>query len=200
MERITVNVPRASANSPLAGFAANPMSYIGPEAEDWEILLGPMIKSAFGWGVDENRAAVKGMMRRGEYGLDGFHDFMKHFVVHRGLKSELFESKVEVLIEELESVCVSFLGQVEKHCTYCTFRYPCLPSATVPIMPVEVIDVDGVSDDIVKEVPTLAVPRDALRFPCGGNRILFPAGKSHHTSYPFGLHDDQKIPWNYHSP
>lgn len=107
MERIGPDVPLASAESPLSSFAGDPKLYVGPEAEDWEIFLGPMIKTAFGWGVEENEAAVKGMMQRGAYGLDGFHAYMKYFVVHRGLKSPLFESKVKVLIELLEKMCVS---------------------------------------------------------------------------------------------
>jgi hypothetical protein len=34
---------------------------------------------------------------------------------------------------------------------------------------------------------------------CGGNLVIFPPGKNQHTSYPFGLHNEQIIPWNYHS-
>lgn len=34
---------------------------------------------------------------------------------------------------------------------------------------------------------------------CSGILVSFPAGKTHHTSYPFGLHQEQIVPWNYHS-
>jgi hypothetical protein len=37
------------------------------------------------------------------------------------------------------------------------------------------------------------------RVRCGGNLIVFMPGKNQHTSYPFGLHNEQLIPWNYHS-
>ena len=29
--------------------------------------------------------------------------------------------------------------------------------------------------------------------------MLFPTGKNHHTSYPFGLHATLPLPWNYYS-
>jgi hypothetical protein len=34
---------------------------------------------------------------------------------------------------------------------------------------------------------------------CGGILVSFPAGKNQHTSYPFGLHQEKVIPWDYHS-
>jgi hypothetical protein len=34
---------------------------------------------------------------------------------------------------------------------------------------------------------------------CKGILVEFPAGKNHHTSYPFGLHNERIIPWDYHS-
>ena len=34
---------------------------------------------------------------------------------------------------------------------------------------------------------------------CSGNLVIFPPGKNQHTSYPFSLHNEQIILWNYHS-
>jgi hypothetical protein len=42
------------------------------------------------------------MLNRGPHGLDGFIRFLKHFVVKRGLEAALFETKVQMLISELE--------------------------------------------------------------------------------------------------
>lgn len=105
-----MDIPPADRDNRLAVFAGNPMAYTGPEADDWETVLGPMIKTAFGWGEEENRMAIKEMIQRGEYGLDGFHNFLKHFVIHRGLKGGLFEAKVKIVIEELDSMCVSLFA------------------------------------------------------------------------------------------
>ena len=36
-------------------------------------------------------------------------------------------------------------------------------------------------------------------WPCNGIPIIFPEGKNEHTSYPFGLHNERVVPWNYRS-
>ena len=61
------------------------------------------MKKVFGWGEEEMRDSVKGMMHRGRYGLDGFVTFLHYFVVHCGLKGGMFESKVMAVMEELKS-------------------------------------------------------------------------------------------------
>ena len=37
------------------------------------------------------------------------------------------------------------------------------------------------------------------RWPCEGLPVKFPEGTNHHVSYPFGLHNERSIPWNYRS-
>ncbi|KAJ7312894.1 hypothetical protein DFH08DRAFT_625075, partial [Mycena albidolilacea] len=34
---------------------------------------------------------------------------------------------------------------------------------------------------------------------CPGVRLAFPPGENQHTSYPFGLHAEFSLPWNYFS-
>lgn len=36
-------------------------------------------------------------------------------------------------------------------------------------------------------------------WPCEGFLVKFPEETNHHVSYPFGLHNDRSIPWNYRS-
>ena len=43
-----------------------------------------------------------------------------------------------------------------------------------------------------------SVPKSA-KSSCEGVRITFPAGMSQHTSYPFGIHSEHNVPWNYRS-
>jgi hypothetical protein len=38
-----------------------------------------------------------------------------------------------------------------------------------------------------------------VKWPCEGILVVFPTGKNEHTSYPFGLHSERSIPWNYRS-
>ena len=83
-----------------------------------------------------------------------------------------------------------------------THRYP-----SYPILP-EVIDIDQI-DDLADNaglyIPAVPIKSSHMVLPdeekhvCGGNLIIFPLGKNQCTLYPFGLHGEQIIPWNYHS-
>lgn len=84
----------------------DPSSCIRPDADDWEDILNPMLKGAFGWGEDAMHEAVKGMLHRGQYGLDGFIRFIRFFVMSCGLKGGMVESKIKALLEEMELWCV----------------------------------------------------------------------------------------------
>ncbi|KAJ7847451.1 hypothetical protein B0H14DRAFT_3867465 [Mycena olivaceomarginata] len=42
----------------------------------------------------------------------------------------------------------------------------------------------------------IIAPRDSI---CPGVRLTFPPGENQHTSYPFGLHAEFSLPWNYFS-
>jgi hypothetical protein len=37
------------------------------------------------------------------------------------------------------------------------------------------------------------------KWPCEGVVVVFPDGKNHHSSYPFGMHSGFSVPWNYQS-
>ena len=47
-----------------------------------------------------------GLAQHGEYGLDGFYQFMYYFVVHRGLQHGLLEEKINILLEVIDFKCV----------------------------------------------------------------------------------------------
>lgn len=67
--------------------------------DDWEEILNPKMKSAFGWGRE---SVDEGFARRGLNGLDGFLRFLEYFVTWRGLKGALIETKVVTLLEAIE--------------------------------------------------------------------------------------------------
>jgi hypothetical protein len=104
--RIPCDVPSATPDDPLSAFAIDPRACVAESEEesegDWPIV-NAMLKSSFGWGEIEMAAAIPRMLKRGEYGLDGFIKFMKFFVVERSLQGVMFETKVEALVRELES-------------------------------------------------------------------------------------------------
>ena len=75
-ERIPASRAEAAPNHRLNAFSMDPSSCISPDADDWEDILNPMLKGAFGWGEDAMREAVKAMLHRGQYGLDRFIRFV----------------------------------------------------------------------------------------------------------------------------
>lgn len=103
IERIPSETPLATVGNPLSEFSKDPSTPVqGPAVGNWEEVLNPMMKRAFGWGEDAMHAAAKGMMQWGQYGLDGFLAFIGYFVMWCGLKGGMFESKVKAILEELE--------------------------------------------------------------------------------------------------
>jgi hypothetical protein len=207
VERIPSDKPLATVEHWLNEFSNDPSTLVqGPTNDDWEEVLNPMMKRAFGWGDHAMRAAAKDMLHWGQYGLDGFLAFIRYFIMRRGLKGGLIESRVMVILEELETSYMrpQFPEQLVR--TYETHRYP------IRLEMHKVINVDSDQiDDLaslasehtidmsldMSPVPVVAVGSKMVA--CGGNLVLFPPGKSQHTSYPFGLHDRLVIPWDYHS-
>lgn len=101
MKLIPEDVPLAQPNHPLAVFFENPVGCEGQDYDDdWEEVLNPKMKAAFGWNQDELET---GYARRGELGLDGFIKFIGYFVHQRGLKGALFETKIIALIDTIKN-------------------------------------------------------------------------------------------------
>lgn len=101
--RIPADVPLATLDHRLSNFSADPRTCVAdPEEDDWAILNG-MLKASFGWGESELIKNAKSMLNRGEHGLDGFIRFFKFFVLDRGLEGVMIETKVGVLLLELDS-------------------------------------------------------------------------------------------------
>lgn len=70
------------------------------------------------------------------------------------------------------------------------------PVAALEIHGPDVIDVDALDDDVLDRRRHSHGPK---KWPCEGIRVEFPDGKNHHTSYPFGMHSERSLPWNYRS-
>jgi len=95
-------VPEASDYDKLAVFEGNPMHFDDPalDADElWENVLNVQLKSALGWGMDEDMDPI---IRRGRKGLDGLANFVKYFIVKRGVKVCLFEGKLSHLMIALQ--------------------------------------------------------------------------------------------------
>ena len=66
-------------------------------------MLNSMLKAAFGWGESEMLENVKGMLNRGQHGLEGFIQFFKYFVLQRGLEGAMIETKIDGLLGEIDN-------------------------------------------------------------------------------------------------
>ena len=102
IKHVPDTVPEATEYDRLAVFAGHPGDFDIPDlnVDDlWEEVLNKVLKSALGWGEEEN---MENMIRRGKMGLDGLANFVKHFVVKRGVQVALFEGKLARLTDALE--------------------------------------------------------------------------------------------------
>jgi hypothetical protein len=96
-------IPHATHVNPLSIFVMDPRTCVAEPGDDDWLILNRMFKTAFGWGKIEMATAILEMLNQGLMGLDGFIQFMKFFVVERGLEGALFETKIEALVKELDS-------------------------------------------------------------------------------------------------
>ena len=69
----------------LAIFSRRPSDFDDmsvPSGELWEEVINKILKSVFGWGME---GKMDDITRRGRKGLDGLADFLKYFIVKRGV-------------------------------------------------------------------------------------------------------------------
>jgi hypothetical protein len=95
-------IPEASDYDVLAIFSARPSDFDDtsiPSGELWEEVVNKILKSAFGWGIEGN---MDNIIHRGRKGLDGLAEFVKYFIVKRGVDEALFEGKLSYLMTALE--------------------------------------------------------------------------------------------------
>lgn len=95
-------IPEATEYDDLAAFGGNPHLFDDPslDADDlWETVINQQMKSVLGWGAEAN---MDRLIRRGKKGLDGLFNFVKHFIVKRGMSEGLFEGKLTHLMSELK--------------------------------------------------------------------------------------------------
>ncbi|KAH9020793.1 hypothetical protein EDB85DRAFT_2094831 [Lactarius pseudohatsudake] len=228
-KRIPASVPLATPAHRLSAFSVDPHTCVAsPEEDDW-LILNSMLKAAFGWGESETKDNARSMLNRGEYGLDGFIRFFKFFVLERGLEGVMIETKVDALMHELDnrympqrvpnSKAPSSASSIDTICET-TASQMANGTAQSPIVLDEACDDDVDVPDLANNTctETLSGALVPERMPqgmpmstswltqtkprgrrCEGVVMRFPPGKNHHTSYPFGIHNERDVPWNYSS-
>ena len=102
IKNLPESIPEASDYDKLAIFAARPCDFDDtsiPSDELWEEVVNKVLKSIFGWGMEGNMDEI---IRKGRKGLDGLNEFIKYFIVKRGVDEALFEGKLTHLMCALE--------------------------------------------------------------------------------------------------
>ncbi|KAJ7078273.1 hypothetical protein B0H15DRAFT_804878 [Mycena belliarum] len=145
---------------------------------DWGEYLYPMLRRSFVDGALGDYHPLE-YAKMGKYGIEGFCRFFDIFIEQRGLRGRLIQEYFELLIKIID------------------LRFPLTNSASVR---------DGGKTVAPGQLyRTLPHPQEnfpsdiELTVPCFGLEIRFPAGQSHHTQYPFGLHKQFVLPWDYYS-
>jgi hypothetical protein len=102
IKNLPESIPEASDYDKLAIFGARPCDFDDTSISSgdlWEEVVNKVLKSTFGWGMEGNMDEI---IRRGKKGLDGLAEFVKYFVVKRGVDEALFEGKLSYLMRALE--------------------------------------------------------------------------------------------------
>ncbi|KAH9004151.1 hypothetical protein EDB86DRAFT_3208354 [Lactarius hatsudake] len=227
VKQIPSDKPSATPEHRLSIFAIDPRTCVAEPGEDDWLILNQMMKSSFGWGEEEMAAIVPQLLDRGPHGLDGFIRFMSFFVQERGLQGALFETKVEAILKEIgdryppldppgQPSGASASKSASTKGTLTTAMETHIESVEESVTENrDIINVDEIASEMEeakeearnpREVRERRAIRDAdkplkrpRKWPCEGTRITFPEGTNHHMSYPFGLHSERSVPWNYHS-
>ena len=99
-------VPLASKADLLARFSGDPMLEVEAGEDPWE-SLDRALNIVIGYGASVGEIA--GIIRRGDYGIDGMYQWLKKCVVELKVDEGLLEMKIQRLIDAMILLCVFFV-------------------------------------------------------------------------------------------
>jgi hypothetical protein len=98
------SIPEAAYDDKLVkALAGHPEIHTNPTLQGdelWEAGLNVFLKSVLGWGTDND---VESLIK-GKKGLERLFDFVKYFIVKRGVSEGLFQGKLAHLFEGLRKM------------------------------------------------------------------------------------------------
>ncbi|KAF6747088.1 hypothetical protein DFP72DRAFT_1075733 [Ephemerocybe angulata] len=189
----------ATPNPFLAEFDIPPASYDNPSlsADDlWEESLNKLLHGAFGWGEGPYQEQMVGLVPERVLGVVRF---VEYFVDVRGLSEALFEARMSRLIESIEK-----WGDIQEPA-----EQEVQPVNTAPAPPPcqerafsDPIEILSDAESVTQKVQsTRAVPaihdRVSHSHRCAGYKLDIPGHGSPTSMYPFGLHDEIDLPWDF---
>jgi hypothetical protein len=106
VHQIPDSIPEATESNPLSSFARDPTKVFDPRmksADLWEGFLNLFMKSNLRWDTSIPAAHL---VQRGDLGLSALLRFVKYFVLEQGVNWELFDGKLNHLMEEVDRMSV----------------------------------------------------------------------------------------------
>jgi hypothetical protein len=104
LDNLPDSIPEAAYDDKLADtLAGHPEIHTNPTLQGdelWEAGLNVFLKSVLGWGTDKD----VGSLIKGKKGLERLFDFVKYFIVKRGVSEGLFQGKLAHLFEGLRKM------------------------------------------------------------------------------------------------
>ncbi|KAF8058599.1 hypothetical protein FPV67DRAFT_1565461 [Lyophyllum atratum] len=159
---------------------------VSQDEDAWEKYNGPLDTM-----LQKPPEDIRALVRVGELGLAGLCRFLEYLVVNHGIKGGLIEGKLQRLMDAMDSVLKAYLS--------CPGALDSTVTAAIPSECFEgpPIDVDVLPDLAPLRNIAVNVSDDGERLACPGIVVSLPPGKSAHSTYPFGLHDELGDPWDY---
>ncbi|KAF6751588.1 hypothetical protein DFP72DRAFT_1135958 [Ephemerocybe angulata] len=190
-------VPVATEADELAQYA-EPRRFDDPSiaGDDlWEQVLNSALKRGLGWGGDID---VDVILRRGKLGVEGLLGFVEYFVEERGVSEGLFEGKLGLIMDGMLAKILNAAQHVKATVAEPTIQGPEHIDIEMPAAPTTTTspsDATLAPDvEILEYTPAI---RGSVKHQCPGYHLPMPENCTPHTSYPFGLHSAQHLPWNY---
>ena len=99
------SVPVGDQDEPFACFAAKPEALILPGQDAWEDIIDPTYNRVVGFGKSVPEIAA--LIRRGNYGMDGFCNWTTACIERMGIASSLLEARLDRVMQAMIHLFVS---------------------------------------------------------------------------------------------
>jgi hypothetical protein len=105
-KNLPLSVPIGRPDEPLACFAVNPKDLIQPGQDAWEDIIDPTFNRVVGFGM--TIIDIAQVIRRGEYGMDGFCNWTSSCLEHLNIAPSLLEIRLDRVMQAMMHLYVSF--------------------------------------------------------------------------------------------